>query len=68
MSKLEDYKKLLQDLKNSPLQYNQSASYFSNGFGQFSELLLTDDKSKWTPSNNFIYLPHCRNKQCQLTM
>lgn len=50
MSKLDDYKKLLNHIKNSQNQ-DHLVEQFPGGFGQFTELLLPDNINSWATSN-----------------
>lgn len=50
MSKLDDYKRLLKHIKESQKPDHLSEE-FPGGFGQFTELLLTDNVKSWAPSN-----------------
>ena len=53
MSKLEEYKKFLDHIKTSST--TNQAENFPHGFGQFTELLLSDDLNSWSTSNHPYY-------------
>ena len=50
MSKLDDYKRLSDHIKISSTS-NHLTNNFPGGFGQFTELLLSDNINSWAPSN-----------------
>ena len=50
MIKLDDYKKLLNHIRDANND-DHLVDLFPGGFGQFTELLLSDDLSSWAPSN-----------------
>jgi N12 class adenine-specific DNA methylase len=50
MSKLDDYKRLLNHIRDSNKE-GHTGDLFPDGFGQFTELLLSDDITTWPPSN-----------------